>query len=562
MKIRVKIILLIAVVGIFPAIIFGVFFANLSKREIQSKVSVMSEAATKQIVNALNDRILSLEKILNMSVQNEVILDSLDRLPKLDPVTRLFEENKIAKHFNSVAYNNNFIRSIILIPNEYEMQIYGAGISQTDLSEEIQYFKTDDFMSHPEYLPEANDIKWLLLDTGTKMQICVVKNFSYFLYSKHMGTIVFLVDPTIFQDYMIQEENSIISYMTNEEGMNMHTLKEATLPEQFEHTLASKSINVLTNGWRYYLMIPDKYLFGEILQMRDNTLILTGIISAILVLIGLYISFTISNRLKIMINKFKRLETGDFTIDQRLHGKDEFHVIECRYNEMVSRLKGTIDNNYIYQLEKREAELRALQYQINPHFLYNSLEIINAMASLKKYSEIKEVTSCLGKLFRYNMSSTQDGLVYIEEELGHIKNYLYLYNIQLSGRLNLFIDAKADTRSIRILKFLMQPIVENCMKHGFGNETGDCEIEIRITQDSEKTIQIRIIDHGEGMDSMQLTKLIRMLTGDKTEEEDYGIGIKNVNDRIKLFYGPEYGVFIESEIGKGTTVAMILPGKE
>lgn len=119
MKIRVKIMLLILVVGIFPSIIFGLLFADLSEKAIQSKVTAMSDTSTSQIVKALNDRISYLEKTVNMSVQNEVIMESLDNLPKQDTVSRLFEENKIAKHFNAVVYNNNYIKSVILMPDNY-----------------------------------------------------------------------------------------------------------------------------------------------------------------------------------------------------------------------------------------------------------------------------------------------------------------------------------------------------------------------------------------------------------------------------------------------------------
>lgn len=563
MKIRVKIILLMIVMGILPSIIFGLFFADLSEREIQSKVSAMSDTSTSQTIKALNDRISYLEKTINMSVQNEVIMETLDNLPKQDAVTKLFEENKLAKHFNAVAYNNNYIKSIILLPNHYEMQAYGAGISATITSEEIQYFRTDEFFKHPEYKPELNGIKWLLVNTGTKTEICVVKNFSYFLYSKSMGMIVYIVDPSIFRDYLSQDENGIISYITTETEVDINSAKKAAMPEHWEAELASQTSNTLDNRWVYHSMISQDYLYAEIRQARNNTLILTGIVSAILAAVAVYISFSVSTRLKVLINKFKRLETGDFTTDEVLHGKDEFHVIECRYNETVKRLKNTIDTNYIYQLEKREAELSALQYQINPHFLYNSLEIINALASLKRTSEIKEVTSCLGKLFRYNMNHTKDGLVYLEEELEHIQNYLYIHNIQLSDRLELEIEADEEARSFLILKFLLQPIVENCIKHGFGNQMGSCQIEIKVDYDKdEEALHIQVIDFGEGMEPEELLELKEVLSaGIGVSYEGHGIGIRNVNDRIKLFYGEKYGLDIESEKGKGTVVTMTLPRK-
>lgn len=556
--------LLILVVGIFPSIIFGLLFADLSEKAIQSKVTAMSDTSTSQIVKALNDRISYLEKTVNMSVQNEVIMESLDNLPKQDTVSRLFEENKIAKHFNAVVYNNNYIKSVILMPDNYGVQTYGAGISPTIPSEEVIYFKTDQFSKHPEYKPELNGIKWILLDTGTKMEICVVKNFSYFLYSKSMGMIVYVVDPSIFLDYLSQNENGIISYITTEDDVDICSPNEVYALEKSQDGLVSQKVNVLNNGWNYQSMISKDYLYGEIRQARNNTLILTGIVSAILAAIAFYISCSISVRLKVLINKFKRLETGDFTTDQVLHGKDEFHVIECRYNETVKRLKNTIDTNYIYRLEKREAELRALQYQINPHFLYNALEIINAMASLKKTSEIKEVTSCLGKLFRYNMNDTRDGLVYLEEELEHIQNYLYIHNIQLSGRLELQIEADKEARSFLILKFLLQPIVENCIKHGFDNQTGVCPIKIQVEYDQEREkLRIQIIDYGEGMSQQELIRLKAALRADAgTGEVDQGIGIRNVNDRIRLFYGEEYGLNIESEKGKGTIVTMTVTRKD
>lgn len=561
MKIRVKIILLFVVVGIVPSVFFGIFFADISEKEIQNKVSAMSDTSTSQTVHALNDRVSYLERIVNMSVQNEVIMESLDKLPTYDLVSRLFEENKIAKHFNAVAYNNDYIKSIILMPNNYSIQTYGAGISETVPAEEILYFKLEAFDFLNKYNTELNQIKWFLVNTGTKTEICVVKKFSYFLYAKPMGTIVFIVDKSIFEDYLSQDANGMISYLTTEEGIDITSSKKVELSENMKNQLTSQTVNTLDNQWNYHSMISNDYLYREIRITRNNTLILTGIISVILVAISLYISFSISIHLKVLINKFKRLETGDFTVDEVLHGKDEFHVLECRYNEMLVRLKSTIDVNYIYQLEKREAELRALQYQINPHFLYNALEIINAMASLERTSEIKEITSCLGRLFRYNMNHTNNGLVYLEEELLHIQNYLYIHNIQLSGRLELQIEADEEVRSFFVVKFLLQPIVENCIQHGFENQMGNCKMRIQVHyEEKEEKISICIMDSGEGMESETLLNLQKMLAKEsRPEQEDgYGIGLKNVNDRIKLYYGSQYGLTIESEKGRGTVVTITI----
>ena len=299
-------------------------------------------------------------------------------------------------------------------------------------------------------------------------------------------------------------------------------------------------------------------MFKEIWQTQQYTILFVVITTVVFLLLSISMSGWISKRVKVLLGKFKKLEVGDFSTKEELPGRDEFNEIEKAYSRMVIRLKNTIDQNYIYQIEKKEAELNALQYQINPHFLYNTLEAINAMAALDRNDEVQEITQKLGSLYRYNMIPGSKDLVPLKEELSHVKDYCFIQNIQMSGRLYVFYNIDEHAYEHEILKFLLQPIIENAIKHGFSLRTNDCCIEISV-EIANETMVITITDDGIGMDQKKLEKLQNNLQVE-IDEGDH-IGLRNVAQRIRLYYGEKGSLNVYSTQAIGTTVEIQIPVK-
>ena len=236
----------------------------------------------------------------------------------------------------------------------------------------------------------------------------------------------------------------------------------------------------------------------------------------------------------------------------------------------MALLNEMIDKDHLINVSKKQAEYLALQNQINPHFLYNTLEGIRGEALLAGLDSVAEMTEALATFFRYTISQVEH-LVTLEDELANIENYYYIQQFRFGDKLALHIgydhedeQEQLDTLRLRLPKLTLQPIVENSIYHGIERKVGKGNLKIRISV-SDTRLRIRISDDGMGMPEetlKQLNEKLRRLTLDDVQEESGkrgGIALVNVNNRIKLLFGEEYGLSIYSWEGAGTDVLVILP---
>ena len=234
------------------------------------------------------------------------------------------------------------------------------------------------------------------------------------------------------------------------------------------------------------------------------------------------------------------------------------------------RVRASYDKNHLINVSKKQAEYLALQNQINPHFLYNTLEGIRSEALLAGLDSVAEMTEALATFFRYTISQVEH-LVTLEDELANIENYYYIQQFRFGDKLALHIEYEHDEEwdeldilQFRLPKLTLQPIVENSIYHGIERKIGRGNLVIRICISNER-LRIRISDDGMGMAEEKLKLLnekLRRLTLDDVQEENGkkgGIALVNVNNRIKLLFGEEYGITFYSREGAGTDVMITLP---
>lgn len=236
--------------------------------------------------------------------------------------------------------------------------------------------------------------------------------------------------------------------------------------------------------------------------------------------------------------------------------------VERAQEQMTARF----DRGRLLSLSKRQAEYLALQNQINPHFLYNTLEGIRSEAILAGMDSVAEMTEALGTFFRYTISR-MDHLVTLEDELANIENYYFIQQYRFGDRLSLSIeyeDEDIEAFACMIPKLTLQPIVENAVYHGLEEKVGKGQLTIRIAM-TERYLSITVSDNGVGMDAEKLRELNRKLSMGPLEEEQAaaerreGIAVVNVNNRIRLLFGEEYGLYFYSTPDVGTDVEIILP---
>lgn len=297
---------------------------------------------------------------------------------------------------------------------------------------------------------------------------------------------------------------------------------------------------------------------------EKNTRILQGIMIVIpiillaIVMLSWLISGMISSPIKELESKMRRVQNGDF--DALIHlnyGEREVVELVNSYNIMLSKIKELMEKNRQEHEAKRQSELNALQAQINPHFLYNTLDSIMWMAESGQNEEVVEMVTALARLFRISISKGRKRIT-VYEELEHARNYMLIQKRRYKEKFNFNIYVDEEVKHLLTLKLILQPIIENAIYHGIEYMVDDGEINIRV-EVTETTLVFIVEDNGLGMDEATRLALLDSKQTITASRGGSGVGVRNVDERIKLSYGNAYGLIIESEIEEGTRVRIVMP---
>jgi Predicted signal transduction protein with a C-terminal ATPase domain len=321
------------------------------------------------------------------------------------------------------------------------------------------------------------------------------------------------------------------------------------------------SSGVESVGWVIYCKNDLDELLSDSREMRYITL-LFGVASFILaILVSQALSYGLVRPIKRLKNAMLKASQGYLSVKATNLSRDEIGELGQYFNDMIGQIKYLIEQVYQSELHEREAKLNALQAQINPHFLYNTLETINSMAYVEGVPKIGEIARALSDLFRY---STKTGgiQVGVSEEIGHIRNYLHIVSVRFEDKLAVRFDLPEELMSYKMIKLVFQPIVENAVFHGIEVKRGRGELVIEARKRDDDLVFL-IRDDGAGMSPEQLSALHKRLaephSADPSDSAPGKVGLKNVHDRIRFYYGDQYGLSIRSEPGQGTEVLVRIP---
>jgi two-component system, sensor histidine kinase YesM len=241
---------------------------------------------------------------------------------------------------------------------------------------------------------------------------------------------------------------------------------------------------------------------------------------------------------------------------------DEITELGMSFNIMIGKIRELLDSKIKEQEELKKAELRALQAQINPHFLYNTLDTIIWMAESKKTAQVVEIVSALSKFFRISLSKGRDWIT-IAEEIERTKSYLIIQKMRYRDILDFKIEVDERVTDNTILKLILQPLVENAIYHGIKNKRQGGTINVRAKLNNENEVLLEVEDNGIGFTAEKLAQLQTELETDSDDiKMESGFGIGNVNNRVRLYYGKQYGLSVRSEYNTGTCVTLVIPAKK
>ena len=256
-------------------------------------------------------------------------------------------------------------------------------------------------------------------------------------------------------------------------------------------------------------------------------------------------------------------ERGEFIEYGDVRANDEIGYLEQRFNSMSASLDKHIQTAYVYQLQSKTAELKALQAQINPHFLFNTLESIRVNALMNKDAETARMIHILGNLFRWNIKS-RGMFVELREEFDYAAAFVELEKIRYADAFEVVTDAPGKLLPLGVPKFILQPLVENAIRHGQMGVSSGGVISIVAREEAGEKLVLAVEDNGRGMDAETVRRIVSQLDRPEAEaehEDHYSIGLSNVHQRIRILFGEPYGLSIESEPGVRTVVSITMPAK-
>ena len=566
-----QLVLFTAVVSIVPI----VFISSLLFQKISSMVTDELVASHHQLVAQYKSNLenkfyqyrVSLEQISN----NTIILNNM--LGKVEETNPYIRGNSITVEVNkSLIRDSREIRNCMIYSDLEANEVYGNRVAMMGgASREIWYLNN-----------KATDVNYFIYTAfgGKDTILSLIQNIVSIDISNYTSQYVGFIKLDIYMQRLFaptsDEMNQTYSYdvlvLDNEENIvyssneNYSKILDELSFTQLQKNRFSyyKDTMVLSDSERNYglkliFLFNNSQLSIKRAEMLWAILPVLFLVVAWIVITAFVFTRGFSRRVAKLIHKIKTAETGDLTITGELEGNDEIAVLDKQFNQMLHKLDRLIKKNYIQQLEKKESEFRNLQLQINPHFLYNTLETISSIAAVNQVFVICDLCEKLGENFRYSLGKNYGEFVTVIQELQHTQNYVYIQKTRFGSKFEVFYNVDREVENKLILRFILQPIVENAIVHGLGNITGKGTLEITINK-VDGMLVIKIEDDGVGMSQERVEEISRYINdSEEPDHKRHSIGIRNVNQRIKLACGNEYGIIIESMPNRGSCFTINLP---
>ena len=350
-------------------------------------------------------------------------------------------------------------------------------------------------------------------------------------------------------------QNLIFSNIIQENNQTASTYDEGVHNEEFQgeqRVVVVKTVGY--TGWKIVSVVSKESLFSDLNQTRMMALLNLVLAIFLMIFVNQYVAVRITDPLKKLEKSIQGIEMKQQPVVY-IGGPPEIQHLGLTIRFMVEELQELTDKMVKEQEEKRKNELDALQSQINPHFLYNTLDSIMWMIESERYEDAVSMVQALGRLLRISLSRGKN-VISVGDELQHARSYLAIQKYRYKNKFTSYFEVEPDIEQYKTIKLVIQPLIENAIYYGMEYMDGEGEIHIRAYT-REHDLYLEVDDNGPGMPEEQVEHLLT--GGEKARQKGSGIGLKNVNQRIQLYFGTQYGLEIESEPDEGTVVRIHIP---
>lgn len=574
-NIRRQLILSYIPISLVILLIFAVISYNLSSYIVSENSKSFINETMGLLSNDIDKKLSEFENVTSKLVMDYDIYNVLSN--NGSDLEYYSKYDKIKQNLNYITDNLSDIRSIfiypmsqpIIIKSNSNINFNDLNYKNTELFKNIINDSTKKFWSisalgvnnqpDGEYLYLMRAIPNIANNAIGIIQIQIFEDSIFRIYkdiSFCKGSLIFITDKDGVvishpdKDIISKKAYPLLSKMVDGKSGSFTT----TIDEK-KYLVIYRTIE--SNSWKLITIIPVNFMESENSRILYTSLIMMLLSSAFIILISMLISSGIAKPLEKVDKAMECIEKGHFDMKLDFNNSNEIGKISRRYNTMAAEIKKLMELIRMEEKKKKEAYIQVLQSQIKPHFLYNTLFTIKCLASMNNQEQIENL---LGSLINLLMASINKGgeFIKIREEIEYVKNYALIQSYRFGEKLKIIYDIEPKVQECIILKLLIQPIVENSILHGF--EGANKEFQIKIIGRIEKNdVVLRIIDNGRGMEDETIKALFQSEGKDGHKNVFSGIGIKNVDERIKLHFGDNYGLYYTSKLNKGTEAIIRLP---
>ncbi len=548
--------ILILFIGITSVFVYYYAKSSLSKNSRQETLRTLSSTSeqAESMIYSLNQS----SKLLasKMSVLNILQYPSYYALHSSNEYTEMISA------LNDFVFLNENVESTFLFDN-YD-NTYGT-----------KYFDYDyDLLQIDEALADSpGQMIWYTQDGISQIALC--RQF-YSATLKPVGKIIIVLKDDIFRTIFQWQQHELMSEVSVVDTKNnklLYTTSPAagafiqnhTSQKPFrdvslhEHLLINGRMHTLYlyentgNGFLYCYFIPESYFTQGLEYIISVILIIAAIYVIIVIALTFRLNKSINRPLKLIGLNLRTFSIKKDIIPIEFTHNDEFEDLYQNFCEMAHRINRLVETTYEQEILNKEQEILILQAQINPHFIYNTFELINSVAISHQAPQVCSITKSLSNIMRYTIGSEQFEVT-LKDEMEHIHDYITIHQERFMGGLSYIHDVPAELLRHNILKLTLQPIVENCILHAFKGRWKNCLITV-VARKTGNGFAIDISDNGCGMEH---TENILAADEHNKPKKGNGIAVKNIHRRLQIRYGSESGIHVESVLGKGTTVTVYI----
>ncbi len=573
-SVRSTMLFLFSLLIVMTMVIFLLISVNYTKRTVLENSTDYTYRLVRQVNRDIDSYINYMENISSMVIQGGDVQKYLFmEMPKEDKEEAY---NRIITQFNTVVETREDISNIAVVTPERNYIINDGKDTlneNVDLQDVEWYEKALEgeksilTFSHVQHVIR-NNYKWVVtLSKGIKNP-ATGKNGGVFFIDLNYKLLKDLCENNSLatNSYLfIMDESGRIIYHPKQQLLYNGLMEERTdevlgcssgyfvTQEDGDGKLYTISVSEKT-GWRV-VGVAD---ISELMRNRKDTEYIYMLTAAVLLCIAMTLATFFATAITRPINELKEsmkeVEKGNFHTDVPIRSDSEIDSVGNSFNLMTARIRQLMQQNIYEQEEKRKSEMKALRSQINPHFLYNTLDSIIWMAEGGKNKEVVRMTSALAKLLRQSISNDNERIP-LEKEINYAGSYLTIQKMRYKDKLEYEIEVEEEIKKEEVINLILQPLVENAIYHGIKYKGSKGLIRIVGYGEGDRII-LKIIDNGIGMDEETLERIF-----DKSKESEgkNGVGVYNVQTRIRLYYGAEYGLRFESVPEEGTTVTITIP---